>query len=354
MILTTKLTPESLKIAEKLLLYLLKNKLSNLLIKKGLDTQILTYYAIAPFVFASETTSKTEEELNNPGIKQAFQAIATSHNIESLKNFHEAAKRNIVFESLLKFYQTILVIGTIPQIKAAVTLASLLVSDQLIGDLQILSDFSREVNKHKEYELQESVNFFLSSIMMRFAGQIRHPSNKASQQFPELFGGPKISEILEWRPKENVFDIFENVSTYPPLFLTDFSLYISNFMADLKNVMEQIKVQPYSKWGDEIFAGQIQAKPVEPVPKFDPKETETFFRTQEEIDQILKNLKKVTRAKAHKNNAHAKMSPNDDAEDEALKSCTIESSLFCPDKELIDSIEIGLTCFVMFSLIFFV
>ena len=348
LLLTAPLSKASIDIVIKLNLYLMKNQLSQILYSNG-EYQ-LTYYSIAPFIFGTDLPITIETP--HPNLKIALKKISKTQQIKALKEFHDQLKTNSInYEPLFTLFCTILKIGTFTQINAALMLASLIINDNLIDCLSSeVSNLTREVNKHKEYEVHDAVILFYSSLMGNSnSGKILSYTTKKSRFiFPNLLENDPKTEIIKWKPpsySDNI-DIFSNVKTWPPLFLTDVALFVSDFMKELKDIISQSKVEPFSLWAEALYLGQISAKPENDSLAFDEirkivfstKDDGSLIRN-EKLKLIRQNLKKNIGFDTFESTVINNYPNETSSEDNILeKYCYIDPNEFCPTTSFVDNI----------------
>lgn len=430
----TALNDESLELGQKILIFLLQKKLSFLLNGSGNDPAF-TYYAIAPFLFASKSTQNTEDEITNKEIKKAFVEMGTKQSKESLENLHKALVKNNIskinkkdslsssFERLFNFYRTIVRIGNVQQVKAVLILSTLIIHDHLfINSAQVIGELSRDIIQKRDYELKEDVNHFYKALINEFGGKIstqKKPATATTKEFPYLFGGIKEEDVLEWRPSDLVtsvgtpintningedndaesnadgetlvdtsstlqsakeidvdnddsdgsydddnnlknedsnmiddnVDVFKKPKFYPPLFLTDYSLFVSDFMNNLLPVVEQVKVQPFTKWDDEIFSEEQVAQ--KNADKDNPYENSiavcyddelegdeklALTKNEKKIKKVAKELQKLIDGRNQSKSKDNRLTSTINPVHSAVQYCFVDPSLFCPNLSMVDKI----------------
>ena len=159
--------------------------------------------------------------------------------------------------SILSFYAQILQYGSSSQkICVYKTLISLLTNNieytSEISDLLFLS------LNDKENERNDSrISFIQQSILKQYkVNQSFGTINKIQKTYPII----KVSAALsysDWRP--NVENVFEDYKNFPPMLLTDISLYGSEIVKQIKNKLENLDVVPFTNWSQTIFKAQLQS-----------------------------------------------------------------------------------------------
>lgn len=159
--------------------------------------------------------------------------------------------------SILSFYTQILQYGSSSQkICVYKTLISLLTNNieytSEISDLLFLS------LNDKENERNDSrISFIQQSILKQYkVNQSFGTINKIQKTYPII----KVSAALsysDWRP--NVENVFEDYKNFPPMLLTDISLYGSEIVKQIKNKLENLDVVPFTNWSQTIFKAQLQS-----------------------------------------------------------------------------------------------
>lgn len=360
-------------------------------------------------------TVEIEESYEEVAEMHNIESIANFHtsSMNHVAKFRLDEKGKVDFEALLRFYRVIIRIGSVKQAKAALTISSLFIENSLVlNSSPILSELSNDVLSRKEYELQDDTSNFFKLLMRIYKGSIAKITSKSNRLFPKIFLPISVKDFLNWKPievvgtasisssnapdrtntntsekskdqfseinsndisefnesydvksqanlndsKENIvfLDVFKRPKFYPPLFLTDYYLFVSDFMNQLRAVVEQIKVQPYSGWSEEVFR-ERQSNPRTTDDMYDDdlfEQNEVIFYDDEleghekksllvnlsKLDEIATQLKKLIANNQDPNSTTTQYTTTIIPEKSTAKYSFVDSNLFCPSVDVINQI----------------
>jgi hypothetical protein len=277
-------------------------------------------FAMAPFVF---------EFRNNFGVDfPTIKELANAPCPKSLLSLGRALVNSYQEDGLADFYVKIATPSNSTRCQAVFILAAVLLEKKKWKNSPALRNL---VMTAGDLDLQAIAHPFTKAMMSQFSGCLEGLRLKKSP-FPEL---PR-SQILDLRKAFGA--TFTSPAHFPPLFVADEGYAACPLWKDIKNRIEQIRVEPFSDWSDLMLKAQSapQRGSTENMTALEETEEEVLIATPEKVKAARAEMFTFTKRERVAIGARTSMSAIFKTDSQGLE--LVDSAQFCPTVDEINGI----------------